>query len=237
MRAIDRRLLPFDGVRVGARHDHELRVGAPVDGGLDAIDHLLGRDERLARPVAAALGLHLVFEVAAAPAPDLTRSRDRARDVERRAPAGVGVDQQRQVGRRGDAPDVLADVVEAGDAEVRQPERGVGDAGARQVDGAEAGPLRQQRRVGVDGADDLQRVLGGQGRTQPRAGGDGGRDSGHGSSGVAAGQGASLLHRAVASACKKGRINLRKSANLQICKCVTSSLSAPRSVPCGNSRA
>ena len=64
MRALDRGLQAFDRVRIGARHDHELVVGAAIDRGLDPVDHLVGRDECLARTMAAALGLHLVFDVA-----------------------------------------------------------------------------------------------------------------------------------------------------------------------------
>ena len=55
----------------------------------------------------------------------------RARDVERAAPAGVGVDQQRQRRTLGDAADVDEHVVQGADAEVRQPERIRGDAAAR----------------------------------------------------------------------------------------------------------
>ena len=91
LRALDRGVWPFDRVRVGARHDHERIVGAAVDGGLDAIDHLVGADQRLAGTMTAALGLHLVLEVQAggAGADQLAR---RARDVESGAPAGVGVE-------------------------------------------------------------------------------------------------------------------------------------------------
>ena len=178
LRALDRGLLALDGVRVGARHDHELSVGAAVHRGLDAIDHLVGGDERLAGTVAAALRLHLVLEMAAGRA-GADQVRNGAGDVEGRAPAGVGVHQQRQVAGRGDAPDVLADVVQAGDAEVRQAERRVRDAGAGKVQGAEAGPLGEQRAEGVDGADDLQRSLVGEGGPEPGA--SGGR-CGHGRS-------------------------------------------------------
>ena len=172
LRALDRGLLALDGVRVGARHDHELRVGAAIHRGLDAVDHLVGGDQCLAGAVAAALRLHLVLEVAAGRA-RADQVRNGARDVEGRAPAGVGIDQQRQVAGRGDAADVLADVVQAGDAEVRQAERGVRDARAGEVEGAEAGALGEQRAEGIDGADDLQRSLVGEGGSEPGACGGG----------------------------------------------------------------
>ena len=38
-------------------------IGARVDGRLDAVDHLLLRDELLAGPMAAALGADLVLDV------------------------------------------------------------------------------------------------------------------------------------------------------------------------------
>jgi hypothetical protein len=63
--------------------------------GLDAIGHLFGRDQFLAGPMAAALGAYLVLDVHGGRA-GLDHGADGARDVERSAPAGVDVDQQRQ---------------------------------------------------------------------------------------------------------------------------------------------
>jgi hypothetical protein len=74
-------------------------------------------------------------------------------------PARIRVDQKRQLCRVADPAHILADVIEAGDAEVGEPEGCVRHAGAGQVDGVEAGPLSQQCGVGVDGADDLQRAF------------------------------------------------------------------------------
>ena len=62
-RAFDGRVQPLDRQRVGARHDDEVLVGARVDGGADAVDHLLLRDDLLARPMAATLGADLVLDV------------------------------------------------------------------------------------------------------------------------------------------------------------------------------
>ena len=60
----------------------------------------LGFDQRLARPMPAALGLHLVLEVDRRDA-GRDHVADRAGDVERAAAeAGVGVDQQRQLASR-----------------------------------------------------------------------------------------------------------------------------------------
>jgi hypothetical protein len=46
--AVDRRVQAFDGERVGARHDDEVRVRFRVDGGLDPVHHLVLRHEFLA---------------------------------------------------------------------------------------------------------------------------------------------------------------------------------------------
>src|SRR5215510_993346 len=51
--AVDRALDPLHRKSVGARHDDEVRIDPRVDGGLDAVDHLRFRDDRLARPVPA----------------------------------------------------------------------------------------------------------------------------------------------------------------------------------------
>ena len=51
------------GEGVGAGHDDELVVGASVRRRLDAVRHLVGGDDLLVGPVAAALGLHLVLHV------------------------------------------------------------------------------------------------------------------------------------------------------------------------------
>jgi hypothetical protein len=93
----------------------------------------------------------------------------RTRDVESRAPPGVGVDEQRQLGRACDAAHVFADVVETGDAEVGKSEGGVRNAGTRQVQSAKPGTLRQQSAVRVDCTDDLQGSLFCHGCPQPGA--------------------------------------------------------------------
>src|SRR5690606_24145116 len=53
----------FDGMGVGSRHDHERWILSCVDGGLEAVAHLLGADERLAGSVSAAFGGDLVFQM------------------------------------------------------------------------------------------------------------------------------------------------------------------------------
>ena len=154
---------------VGAGHDDELRVGARIDGGLDAVAHFRGAHEFLAGPVAAALGLHLILEMAARRA-GAGHFADRARDHEGAAPAGVRIDEQRQRGRLRDAPDVLADIVQRRDAEIGQAERGIGHARAGKIERAKARALREHGAVGVDRAGDLQRPFGFDCGAQPGAG-------------------------------------------------------------------
>ena len=112
--------------------------------------------------MAAALGLDLVFDVAAGGS-GLDEGADGAGEVEGAAEAGVGVDEEGEGADVGDAADVGEDVVDGGDAEVGDAEGAGGDASAGEVDGAVAGALGHARVVGVDGAEDLQRVLGGDG--------------------------------------------------------------------------
>ena len=117
-------------------------VATGVDGRLYAITHLGWLDESLARTMAAALGGDLIFEVEPRGASPL-QLLHRAADAKRRAKAGVGVDQQRQLVPAGDPSRLFANLAETGDAEIGEAERGVGDAGARKVEGAKARPLRQ----------------------------------------------------------------------------------------------
>jgi hypothetical protein len=90
---------PLHGERVGPRHEHDVGIGPGVDRGRDAVDHLGGPHQLLARPVTAPLGLHLILQMQAgrAGADHLGgRPVDRQR---RRAEPRVGVDQQRQLRR------------------------------------------------------------------------------------------------------------------------------------------
>src|SRR5213075_865889 len=114
----------------------------------DAGDHLLGVDELLARAVPAALGRDLVLDLHRGDAGALELANG-ARDRVLVAPAGVDVDDQRQLGRSSDARGIGEDVGKLDDPEVGEAERMVGYAGARQVERAEAGPLRELRRVRV----------------------------------------------------------------------------------------
>ncbi len=100
----------------------------------------------------------LVLEVTAG-SPRARELADCAADHECTAEARVGIDEQRQRRRRRDAAHVLAHVAQRRHREVRQPERGVGDAGARQVDGPETRFLGEHCGIGVDRADDLQRAF------------------------------------------------------------------------------
>jgi hypothetical protein len=106
--------------------------------------------------VATALARDLVFHVHRGDV-GADHVADRARDVERAAPAGIDVDQQRQAADFGDALRVGDDVVHRRNAEVRHAQRVRGHAAAGQVDGLEAAALGHAGGVGGDRADDLQR--------------------------------------------------------------------------------
>ncbi|PNG62287.1 hypothetical protein TI06_23415, partial [Vibrio vulnificus] len=73
----------WDREGVGAGHDHVKKKTAGIDGGLDAVDHLLLRDDLLVRPMAAALGADLVLDMHRGGA-ELDHRLHRAGDVERR---------------------------------------------------------------------------------------------------------------------------------------------------------
>ena len=117
-----------------------------------------GGNQFLAGPVAAALGAHLVLNVHGCRA-GLDHLADGARNVEGSAPAGVDIDQQRQRGGVGDAPDIGQHIFHGADAEVRNAERIGRHASAGEINGAETRRLGQARRVGIDGAHHLQRLL------------------------------------------------------------------------------
>ena len=128
---------PLDGLidafhrqRVGARHDHEIGIRAGVDGGFDSIDHLLLRDHFLARTVAATLGLNLIFDMQSGGA-ELDERLDGTRDVERPAPPGIGIHQQRQRTGIGDTADVDQHIIHGADAQVRHTQGIGGNAAAR----------------------------------------------------------------------------------------------------------
>ena len=170
-RAVEGGVEAFGGEGVGAGHDDEGGVGAGVDGGLDAVDHLFGGNDLLVGAVAAALGLDLVFDVAAGGS-GLDEGADGAGEIEGAAEAGVGVDEEGEGADVGDAADVGEDVVDGGDAEVGDAEGAGGDATAGEVEGAVADALGHAGVVGVDGADDLERVFGRDGGAKFRSGGD-----------------------------------------------------------------
>ena len=118
--------------------------------------------------MAATLLLHLVFDVHRARA-EFNQRLDRARNVERAAPAGIHIHQQRQRADVGDAPDVDQHVVECADTQIGQAQRARRNAAARQVNRLEAGALGHARGVGIDGAGDLQGFFGGHGGAKARA--------------------------------------------------------------------
>ncbi len=126
---IDSSPLALDGVGVGSRHHHEPRIAARIDRCPDPVDHFRAANQLLAGPVAAALGLHLVFDMhACRTGADQFACRPGNRECG--APAGIRVDQQGQCARAGNPAHVIADVIEGRDTQVGQAEGRIGDTGA-----------------------------------------------------------------------------------------------------------
>ena len=146
----------FGGEGVGAGHDDEGGVGAGVDGGLDAVDHLFGGDDLLCRGDGRSAWPATWSSMWQPAAPALMSERtERARLKAPPKPVSASTSSGR-VADVGDAADVGEDVVDGGDAEVGHAERAGGDATAGEVEGAVAGALGHAGVVGVDGADDLE---------------------------------------------------------------------------------
>ena len=82
--------------------------------------------------MAAALGLHLIFDMDGSHAA-WTILRTVFRDREGAAEAGIDIDQQRKIARRRDAANILQDIFQRGDPQVRQSEAGIGNAGTREI--------------------------------------------------------------------------------------------------------
>ncbi len=106
--------------------------------------------------MAATLRLYLILDVYAGGA-GFGETPHRARENQGRSESRVGIHQQWQWAGVGDPAHVLGHVVEGCYTQIGQAERCVGNAGAGEVDGAEAYAFGKQRAVGVDGAGDLQR--------------------------------------------------------------------------------
>ena len=125
---LERRRLSFHRVGICPRHDHESFVRPGIYGGLDPVAHFTRAHQRLARSMTASLCLHLVFDMYAR-RPGSGQIPDCASDHERLAPACVCIHQQRQIGCTGDAPDILAYVIETRDTEIREAKGCIGHAG------------------------------------------------------------------------------------------------------------
>ena len=141
-------------MRVGPCHDYEFVSRATIHRRLQTIAHFLGFDQRFAGSVTATFVRHLVFNVATGRT-RATHFTNGSADHERTTPAGVRIDQQRQIADIADAANVLADIVQCSHGQVRQAERGVRDTGTGQVDRLKTGLFREQCRICVDRTDDL----------------------------------------------------------------------------------
>ena len=116
--SVDRRALSFDRVSIRSRHHDEVIIYARIHCRFHAIDHFARVDECLTGTMTASLALHLIFQVHAcgACADQFTR---RSGKIEGRTETRIGIDQQRQRARARDPADVLANVIQRSDAEIR----------------------------------------------------------------------------------------------------------------------
>src|SRR5581483_11944679 len=90
--SIDRGLLAFHRMCVGACHDDEVAIRAPIHGSLDPIDHFFRGYQGLAWPMATPLGGYLIFQMHAS-STGLDEIGAGPRDVERASPTRIGIDQ------------------------------------------------------------------------------------------------------------------------------------------------
>jgi hypothetical protein len=126
---VDRSGKAFLREGIGPCHNDETGIGASIDGGLDAVDHLARAHNLFAGSVAAALRSYLIFHVDGSRT-GLGHGADGARDVECTTPAGVDIDEQRKGRHFSDAAHIGQDIFHGGDAEVRHSERVCRDAAA-----------------------------------------------------------------------------------------------------------
>ncbi len=116
---LQRRLQPFNGQRIGTRHDHEAVVSPGIHGSLDPVDHFLLRNDFLVGTVPTTLGADLILDVNRR-RPGLDHRAHGPRHVEsRRTETGIDVHQQRQIADVGDAPHIDQHVFKASDSQVR----------------------------------------------------------------------------------------------------------------------
>src|SRR5690606_23768822 len=109
-RAINRGLQAFLLERIRTRDDKEIIVSLAVYSRLDAINHFLFGNDFLVRAMAATLLRHLVFQVHGA-GTSLDHFLYGAGNIERPAPAGINVDQQRHFGGAGNSAHILKHIV------------------------------------------------------------------------------------------------------------------------------
>ena len=123
-RPVERRLEPLDRAGIGTGEDHQVRIHARIDGGLELRDHLGFRDHVLAVEVSAALRICLVLEHDRVGAGAL-QQLDGAARVDRVAEAGIRVGEDRYVHRLAHRRDVARELRHRDQPDVRHAEVGV----------------------------------------------------------------------------------------------------------------
>src|SRR5699024_3323559 len=167
LRPVDRRVEALAGTGIGAGADDEVLVAAALDGGLDALGHLGGGDDLFAVEVTAALRVDLVLEVESRDA-GVLELLDRAGHIHRLAPAGVGIDEGRQVRHPGDIASVVGHLGHRGQSDVGQT-HGRGERSAGDVDALETDLLDDLSVDRIDGAGELDDPVAGEQFAELRA--------------------------------------------------------------------
>ena len=121
------------GDGVGARDDDEIGVDPCVHRGVNFLHHFGAGDHALAGKMPALLGKILVLELDGIGAAALEHLNG-ARHVDRIAETGVGIDDQRQRDHIAHGADVAGEFGQRDQADIRHAEKGIGDAGAGDVD-------------------------------------------------------------------------------------------------------
>ena len=142
---------PFDRAGIGAGHDDHRLVLAGIEGRLQLGDHLGCGDHLLALHMAAALGRDLILDEQGGDAGALIGAHG-AGDIGRPAIAGIGIGQQRQLGRIAEPGIELRHLAHAELGHIGLADQARGGAIAAAGRGLEAGPLDQLQGERVMGA-------------------------------------------------------------------------------------
>ena len=166
VRPRDRRVETFDGQRIRARDEHQVRVARGGARRAQLLRHLARGDHRLVVVVPAALGKRLVLEVQRRDAGALELAHGPL-GVQRIAIAGVGIRDDGHAGVLDDVGEPIDDLAQGKEAEVGVAHAAC-DTAAGGVDRRKSRPRHEARRQSVPDAGRDDDVAGAKQRPQPR---------------------------------------------------------------------